>query len=406
MSSSTPSTAITSATGTSGGGSGSGGRRGLFAVLAVVLVAVIGAAVWLGRGDGGSGGGDVTVVKAVIGSEKKPFFDDAEVTEVLRDRGYEVSVDTAGSREIADVDLSSYDLAFPSSAPAADRIRERVDEVGAHSPFFSPLVVASWTPIAELLEREGVASRGADGHWRIDMQAYLELTSEGRRWRDLPGADGVYPSPSEIRISSTDVRTSNSAAMYLALMSWVANGGGVVTGPAQIEAAVDEVAPLFVGQGYAQSSSAGPFRDYVSQGIGSKPMVMIYESQFLGRSMDERGKASMTDEMVLMYPEPTIQSTHTAVSLTEEGDGLARLLAEDPELQRLAARHGFRPYDGALLREELEAHGIAPTPEVITAVDAPDHATLEALIEGVAARFGAAPPPRDDDGAVDDPGIS
>ncbi|AJE68767.1 hypothetical protein SB89_07235 [Corynebacterium glutamicum] len=73
------------------------------------------------------GSSNLTEVRAVIGSEKKEFFEDPEVIEAFADHGFEVNVDTAGSRRIAtDVDLSPYDFAFPSSAPAAQKISDGV----------------------------------------------------------------------------------------------------------------------------------------------------------------------------------------------------------------------------------------------------------------------------------------
>ena len=46
--------------------------------------------------------------------------------------------------------------------------------------------------------------------------------------------------------------------------------------------------------------------------------------------------------MRLVYPSPTVLSKHTLVPVTDDGDRVGQLLSEDPELQRLAAVHGFR----------------------------------------------------------------
>src|SRR5690242_14401971 len=66
----------------------------------------------------------LTVVKGVIGSEKLPFFNDAQVQAAFAAHGYRVQVDTAGSREIATTtDLSHYDFAFPAGEPQANKIK-------------------------------------------------------------------------------------------------------------------------------------------------------------------------------------------------------------------------------------------------------------------------------------------
>src|SRR5699024_10376819 len=184
-----------------------------------------------------------------------------------------------------------------------------------YTPFNSPIAVATFEPVLTMLERAGVA-RQENGHWYIDMVAYLELAQEGTRWRDL---GDEFPSPGRVQLSSTDVRTSNSAAMYLSLLSWAANDGAVVAGAPDATALVPELSQFFLGQGYTESTSAGPFADYLSQGMGSKPMVVIYEAQFLNELASEDGRIEPGDGKVLAYPYPTVFTKHTAVGLTGEG---------------------------------------------------------------------------------------
>ena len=377
--------------------------RGLSVVIGLILLILAVAAALVGRGTvsvpafggisalGGLGAGTETrQITGVIGSEKRAFFEDPEVRKVLARHGLEVAVDTAGSRRIAtDVDLSTHDFAFPSSTPAGEKIVSRVANRGVFTPFHSPMAVATFLPTLEVLEREGVARQEA-GHWLIDMARYAELAGSGQRWRDL-GPE--YPSPRTVQISSTDIRTSNSAAMYLSILSWVVRDGGVVTTDAQVTEVIEAVSPLFVGQGYTESTSAGPFADYLAQGIGARPMVLAYEAQFLGEKMARDSR--IRDDMELAYPEPTINSTHMLVALTDAGAELGRALTEDPELQRLAAEHGFRPGDPALFVSTLGDHGIGEPPTFLATVDPPVYDRLEQLITGVGARYSSPQPPED-----------
>jgi DNA gyrase/topoisomerase IV subunit A len=59
-----------------------------------------------------------------------------------------------------------------------------------------------------------------------------------------------------------------------------------------------------------------------------------------------------------MYPEPTVFSVHSLVPLTEEGDRVGALLAEDPELRALATRHGFRAEGGDAFADLVAEHGL------------------------------------------------
>ena len=106
-----------------------------------------------------------TVVRGVIGSEKKPFFDDPRVQRVFRAHGLDVQVDTAGSRQIATtVDLSPYGFALPGRA-CRQRRRSIQDHHtrGQFTAFYTPMAIASWKPIADLL----VAGGRREGHGRL-----------------------------------------------------------------------------------------------------------------------------------------------------------------------------------------------------------------------------------------------
>lgn len=380
-------------------GPGGGTRRLLVVALALALVVGIAAAVWYGRrGDPrATDGADLRTVTGVIGSEKQPFFADPDVRSVFAGHGLRVDVRTAGSRQIATTyDLAGVDFAFPSSAPAAEKIEQKTGRRARYAPFYSPLAVATFEPVAQLLEQSGVTRRSGD-QWYLDLARYQDLVDRRTRWRDLPGAAGLYDSPRAAMISSTDIRTSNSAAMYLAAAAFVRNDNRVVATEEEADRAADASAGLFLDQGYAETSSEGPFSDYLSQGIGAKPMVMVYEAQFLGRRISESGRAAITPSMRLMYPTPTVTSKHTVVGLTDAGDEVGRLLTEEPELARLAARYGFRPGDAAVFGRVLAEAGVPAPPDLVAVADPPRYDLLERMVSRVEARFapgaGTAPTP-------------
>jgi hypothetical protein len=362
---------------------------------AVLVVGIVVAVIWGSLnggtpGGGASGGptGPLTVVTGVIGSEKKAFFDDPDVKAIFAKNGLDVQVTTAGSRQIAtSVDLDGVDFVFPSSAPAAEKIKRETGAKTVYSPFYSPMAIATFTPIVEILQNAGIANKDADGIWHLDMAKYLAAVKAGTRWNELPGAADTYNSSRTMLISSTDIRKSNSAAMYLSIASYVANGDQIVSSPASQAAVIDELSNLFLSQGFSASSSEEPFDDYLSQGIGSKPMVMVYEAQFLGRQMSETGGKAITKDMVLMYPSPTVFSKHAVVPLTDAGDTVGTLLVNDPDLARLAALYGFRPADPTIFADELSAHGLAVPPTPVNVVEPPSFESLEAMITDISTRY-------------------
>lgn len=358
------------------------------AVLALAVVATIAVAV--------SGGGDdsssrhLTVVRGVIGSEKKPFFADARVRAAFAKAGLDVEVDTAGSRSIANtVDLSKYDFAFPAGTPAALKIRNDRKITTSYVPFFTPMAIATFTPIARLLEQAGVA-QDHNGWWSLDMTGFLRLVASQTRWNQLPG-NTTYPVSKYVLITSTDVTTSNSAAMYASIASYAANNNQVVANPAEVDGVLAAVSPLFVQQGFTEQSSEAPFDDYLSIGIGKTPMVMIYESQFVARAAAHDG--SIRHDMVLMYPDPDVLSKHTLVPLSTKGDEVGRLLQDNATLQHLAVVYGFRTADPGAFSTFVKQNNVSTAPQLLNIVEPPTYDTLEALITKLDSELHTPAPP-------------
>ena len=356
-------------------------RRAIGLLLAAVLaVGVLAAIVISVRGRASDGNGQqLMTVRGVIGSEKQPFFNDPDVIKVFHNHGLDVKVDTAGSRQIASLDLTHYDFAFPAGVPAAEKIRLARKVNTSYSPFYTPMAIASYRPIADVLVANGVA-KDQGGYYTFDMQAYIRLVANNTRWGQLANNNTGLTIKS-VLITSTDIRTSNSAAMYLAIASYVANSNNIVQSPAQGAAIVPTVEPLFLRQGLTAQSSEGPFEDYLTIGMGKTPMVMIYEAQFVARAAANDG--TITKDMVLMYPTPTVYSKHTLIPLTSVGDRAGHLLLNDPDLQRLAIKYGFRTSDTSAFNKFVTAHKVVLPSTLFNVIEPPSYEALESMISTI-----------------------
>ncbi|KAB1643485.1 hypothetical protein [Gulosibacter chungangensis] len=366
---------------------------GIIAVLVIQLT---------GIGRGGSPKFNLTVVEGVVSSEKAAFFEDPAVQEVFESHGYDVRVTKSGSWRMASLDgVTENDFAFPASEIAAENIANTHGSAvrSTHKPFFSPLAIATFEPIMTLLETNGAASKDASGRWNLDMAAYLELVEEDIRWNELEGAATAYNSPRSVLITSTDVRTSNSAGMYLSLAAYVLNNNAVVSSASEANAHMDLLTKLFISQGYSGASSTAPFDDYLSQGMGAVPMVMIYEGQFLEEQLGENSR--IQDGMVLAYPTPSIFSVHTGVTFSEAGQEVMELLETDPELATLLAEHGFRPQgqNAAAFQTFLDKQQLTDYPttsEFVNLAVEPSYEVLDALLAQISSAYdlSGAPPAR------------
>ncbi|MGI5489009.1 hypothetical protein [Microtetraspora malaysiensis] len=356
-------------------------KRWIGVILAAVLAGVVVIAVVVGNR--GSEVPQPTVVRGVIGSEKKPFFDDPQVKAAFAKHGLRVEVDTAGSRQIAtDVDLGRYAFAFPSSAPAAEKIKRDRKATVTFSPFYSPMAVATFEPITGLLAKIGVLRDSGKGYQALDIKKYLELAAKGTRWDQIPG-NSVYPARKRVLLTTTDIRTSNSAAMYLAAIGYAANGDDVVSSDAQIAKVAPLLAPVVLDQGFSETTSEASFDDYLALGAGKTPMLVVYEAQYLSHVF--AGDGAIKPGMRLVYPSPTVLSKHTLVPISEPGVRVGELLTRDPQLLALAAAYGFRTTNPQAFTDLVAKTKAPAAGDLIDVVEPPTYEHLEKLINEIGA---------------------
>ena len=365
-------------------------RRILGPLLALTLAIGIGAAVYLSasrKADERSArqvAAAVVEIKGMIGSEKESFFLDPQVQDILRNKyALRLKVEKVGSREIAGRDLKGYDFGYPAGLPAAIALQAKAKAKQTYPTFFTPIAVASWRQLVPVLEKEGIVKRNEDNFYIVDMKRLLAMIEKGTRWRDLKD-NTVYATGKSILINSTDVRKSNSAAMYLALASYVANDNNVVEDLGQANKVLPLVTPLFLRQGLQEASSSGPFEDYTTMGMGKAPLVIVYESQFLEY---QSKRAQPNPDMVLLYPQPTIYTKHIVVPFTEQGHKLGQALAGDPDLQKLAVRYGYRTatpehFSAFLMEKKLNAPAV-----LVDVIEPPSLELLERMITAIEQKF-------------------
>lgn len=362
----------------------------------LIIAAIVAAGVLLGSNNGGgsdgNGGSDgLTVVHGVIGSEKESLFTDPEAIEIFNRNGLDVQVSTSGSWAMAEQDgLTDNDFAFPSSDLAAEHIESVHSDavLGTERPFYSPIAVVSGKTQMNVLARNGIAEQ-RDGVWYIDMPAYLDSVSNDVRWNSLDGGD-EYPSSRSVMITTTDVRSSNSAEMFLALASYVANGDNVVTSIDAADQQIDSLSKLFLNQGYSQSSSAGPWESVLSKGTMNQPLTLIYESQFVEESLSDSSRLS--DDMIIAYPSPTIFSDHVIVAFSEAGMKVMDILMNDPDMAKVIAKHGFRinGANSSAFDDAISASGRNGYADESTFIDnavAPAYDVLDHMIESIGKRY-------------------
>lgn len=316
-------------------------------------------------------------VRGLIASEKMDIFNDSRVLGLLQQHGFVLSIAPAGSLEMMEkIKTGEYDFVFPSGAYIAAEIsRERRVEQ-TYGIFYTPIALTSWKPIAGILEANDVVEE-RNGVYFLKMQKLLELISKGTRWSELK-KNKAYASEKAVSITCTDIATSNSGAMYLSIASYIQNGNRTVTTEEEIRKTVPFLKRLFLPQAEQYRSSQEPFDDYMAMGMGAIPLLFTYESEFL----EELYKGTLTDEMVMLYPEPTIYVKSVMVPLSEGGHNLGQFLQKDPTFLKIAAEYGYRS-QARLLKDTFKDKAVKLPDTLINIIDPPAMNVLNAMIKAV-----------------------
>ena len=320
-------------------------------------------------------------LKGLIAVDVEAFFKDDRVNQVLGSAKLPVQVARVGSRDMAARigTAEQPDFFIASGVVAANMIADAARKAGKTatqtSPFHTPLVVASWEPVAKILAANGMARGVAPKVYALDMEKLTQAMLARQRWRDLKGS-GDYAVSRSVLVSTTDIRRSNSAAMYLALTSAALNGD-VVADRAAAQKYATQLAELFKRQGFQENYVNGAFDDYLAIGMGKTPLAFIYEAQMVAQAL----RGGVRPEMVLMYPQPTIVNKWVLVSLNERGKRLAELLATNKTLQAVALEQGFRTGDTAAFAAAAQKAGLAVDVNMNQVIDPPGFDLMFEMID-------------------------
>ncbi|MDR2143777.1 MAG: hypothetical protein LBP29_05360 [Treponema sp.] len=275
-----------------------------------------------------------------LGGEKSGLFDDTRFAGVtLKNYGISIRYKKAGSIDMISAPLEEMDYLFPSNYTALELYKQKYGATykRAEVVFNSPVVLYTRKSVAEAFKSQGwIRSEGETEY--VDLVKLIDAILADTKWSGI-GLDELYGT---IFVISTDPLKSNSGNMFAGLVANMLNSGDVAT-EESLEANGEKLKRFFSKLGYLESSSADLFNSFLKTGIGAKPVIVGYESQILEFSVEHPAEwAYVKDDIVVLYPEPTVWSAHPFIALTDNGNRVLDVLLED-EIQTLAwETHGFR----------------------------------------------------------------
>ena len=354
----------------------------LVVVIAVVTIGMSGVGGLWGESSG-SEDPELTVVSGYGGQLKVNFMNDPDVARILAERyGLQVEIGKAGSIEmLCDLPLEDKDFIWAGDQSSLSIYRDCGGTmVRSDNVYNSPIVLYSWTPIVDELVASGIAQVSAEGAYTVDFPRLVELVAEGTTWTEI-GVEGLH---GRITMHTTDPAKSNSGFLFAGLLANSMNDGDVVN-----EATLDPLLPgigqVFDRLGFMEETSGDLFEQFLTTGIGAKPIVVGYESQLLEFVLDNPSYSEQVNQQVrVLYPQPTVWASHPMVARTEEG---ARLLdaLQDPEIQQLAwEKHGQRSGLAGVTNDPaaMTVSGLMTT--ISSVVDMPEPAVMTRILAEIA----------------------
>jgi hypothetical protein len=310
-----------------------------------------------------------------IGGEKQALLQDPNVTAALRGVGLTLDARQAGSvemvRESALLSQSPQFL-WPATSILVDvakksGVKVRKDE----TVFSSPLVVYSWTSVADALEKHGFITR-FDGDFRgLDLAKLLEAMLAGKTWAD----EGVADLYGRVRIVATDPTRSNSGFAFAGLVANLLNGD--VMTMSKLAPVQPKVSAIFEAMGFKTHSSGKLFDDYIAGGPGVLPLAVGYENQLVEWILADparwrRANAASGDKPVVLYPRPSVFAAHPLIAIHPTAERLIDAMLS-PAIQRLAwEAHGFRGPLGAAVSDAPAKLGVSLPARISSITPLPD----------------------------------
>jgi hypothetical protein len=279
------------------------------------------------------------VVAGFVGGEKMRFVANEEIRRILAEK-YQIRIDAtkAGSVEmVTDLDVSGKDFLWPSNDIAVEFYRMGGGKIEKSEIVFnSPIVIYTGWNIANALIQEGIVEKRAEGYFIVRFKALLTLILEQKTWKDL--GLNFY---GKVSVRCTDPTRSNSGNMFSGLVANMLNDGEVVN-EQSVEPILPDLQQFFARLGMMDHSSGDIFRKFIATGINNS-MVVGYENQVVEFILaNPNSRKLIEDSVCILYPEPTVWSSHPVISLNDKGNRVIQALMDEAVQQRAWSDHGFR----------------------------------------------------------------
>ncbi len=320
---------------------------------------------------------NLTTVYVATGGGKEDFISDEEVLKILKDK-YQLNVvfDTWSNgktitapliREsinlgngniinrlnnkenitISTPGVSTYDALFTSDQRFYDYYKLAPNKANNESDRYTvldggltlntPIVIYSWKKVVDVLINENIVTKENNVYYITDINKLINYILEGKKWSDI-GLNELYGT---INIASTDPVSSSPGATYYGLLLSILAENQI--NDESLNANLPKLKQFYQKSGYMNNTPADLFERYLKTGLGGEPMIVDYEKSIIDfANSNPDGFNQVKDDIVVLYPKPTIWNSHCFAAFTDNGKKLYAAL-EDKDISQIAwSKYGFR----------------------------------------------------------------
>ena len=201
----------------------------------------------------------------------------------------------------------------------------------------TPIVIYSWKKVVEALIKEAIVTEIDGVYYITDMPKLMNYILSGKKWSDI-GLKELY---GNINVASTDPVTSSPGATYYGLLLSILSESQVTD--SNVEKNLPKLKNFYIQSGYMNNTPADLFERYLKTGMGGEPMIVDYEKSMINfKTNFPDGFEQVKDDIVILYPTPTIWNSHCFAAFSENGQKLYQAL-QDKEIGQIAwEKYGFR----------------------------------------------------------------
>lgn len=342
----------------------------VFVVLILIIIGI--------KAFGGSGTiGNLTTIYVATGGGKEDFLSDERVQEILKKKyklnvvfdtwsngktitkpliresvklGNESIVNRINNGEDITINtngVTKYDALFTSDQRFYDYYKlspnkengeaDRYTVLAGGLTLNTPIVVYSWKEVVNALINESIVTETDGVYYITDMNKLIDYILTNKKWSDI-GLNDLY---GNINIASTDPVSSSPGATYYGLLLSVLSNGQISDDT--IDDNLARLKQFYQKSGYMNNTPADLFERYLKTGMGGEPMIVDYEKSIIDfANSNPSGFNQVKDNIVVLYPKPTIWNSHCLTIFTENGKKLYDAF-EDKEIGQIAwEKYGFR----------------------------------------------------------------